>query len=324
MMDATTTGARALIPSVSVPSSVPERSYYDLPFLKRPTWGWEIALYFFLGGISAGAFILAGLADLFGRNRHRQFVRRARYLSLGTLLPCPALLIADLGRPAKFSHMLRVFKPQSPMNTGAWALFGYGQLAGLLAVLQSRKLMPARMQTGAERAVSLAAQPFALTILAYPGVLLSTTSTPVWANRRFLGPVIGMSSFSTACDALALVATDNPRTAAALDTVGRISRVAESSFLTAYMRRAGGTAAPLTRGRYAPLFWAGVVGAGLVLPEMLRGETRRTGNRKTGLLGTILSLAGGLALKWIIVHSGRESANDATANRAVSRPAAYS
>ena len=319
MMNATTTEGRALTPSVFVPSSVPEKTYYDLPFLKRPTWGWEIVLYFFLGGISAGAFILAGLADFFGGNRHRQFVRRARYLSLGTLLPCPPLLIADLGRPAKFSHMLRVFKPESPMNTGAWALFAYGQLAGIVAVLQSRKLMPARVQTGAERAVSLAAQPFALTILAYPGVLLSTTSTPIWANRRFLGPLIGMSSLSAACDSLALVATDKPQTAAALDTVGRISHAAEASFLAAYIRQAGETAAPVTRGRHAPLFWAGVVGAGLILPELLRSKTRGTGSRKTSLLGTVLSLAGGLALKWIVVHSGRESANDPSANRAVSR-----
>ena len=33
-------------------------------------------------------------------------------------LPAPALLIADLGRPARFLNMLRIFKPRSPMNIG--------------------------------------------------------------------------------------------------------------------------------------------------------------------------------------------------------------
>jgi formate-dependent nitrite reductase membrane component NrfD len=322
MIETTTAESRDITPVASAPSAFPQKSYYGLPFLKRPTWGWEIALYFFLGGISAGAFVLATMADLFGGNRHRDLVRKARYLSLGTLLPCPALLAADLGRPARFSHMLRVFKPQSPMNTGAWALFAYGQLAGLLAVLQSRKLLPVPAQTNVERGLSLAAQPFALTILAYPGVLLSTTSTPIWANRGFLGPLIAMSSFSAACDSLALVATHRSRTSAALDTVGRISRITEGGLLAAYTRQAGETGAPLTRGRQAPLFWAFVVGAGLILPELLRSQTRKTGSRKTSLLGTVLSLAGGLALKWIVVHSGRESASDAAANRAVSRRAA--
>ena len=46
-----------------------------------------------------------------------------------SLLPCPPLLIADLGDPKRFHHMLRVFKPGSPMSVGTWTLLTYSGAA---------------------------------------------------------------------------------------------------------------------------------------------------------------------------------------------------
>jgi len=43
------------------------------------------------------------------------------------------LLIADLGRPERFHHMLRVAKPSSPMSVGTWILTAYGPGSGLAA-----------------------------------------------------------------------------------------------------------------------------------------------------------------------------------------------
>ena len=37
------------------------------PFVADPQWGWWIVLYFYLGGIAAGAYFLATLIELFGR-----------------------------------------------------------------------------------------------------------------------------------------------------------------------------------------------------------------------------------------------------------------
>ena len=37
--------------------SATPKSYYDVPMLKPPVWKWEIATYFFLGGLSAGAYM---------------------------------------------------------------------------------------------------------------------------------------------------------------------------------------------------------------------------------------------------------------------------
>jgi hypothetical protein len=113
-----------------------EASYYDYPVLKAPFWRWEIIWYFFFGGLAAGCYVLASIASLFGSREDRAVTRTGYYLSLLALLPCPALLIKDLGRPERFLHMLRIFKVKSPMSTGVriWRL---NLFAGTLSLLSA-------------------------------------------------------------------------------------------------------------------------------------------------------------------------------------------
>src|SRR6266567_4562737 len=75
-------------------------------------------------------------ADMSGNKRLRELARAAYDVSFLTVLPCPPLLIADLGRPERFHHMLRVFKPMSPMNLGAWTLTGFSIPLTVIAALR--------------------------------------------------------------------------------------------------------------------------------------------------------------------------------------------
>ena len=97
-----------------------EPSYYDYPVLVRPFWRLVIIWYFFFGGLAAGCYVIASIAALFGSREDRVVTRTGYYLSLLALLPCPPLLIKDLGRPERFLHMLRIFKVKSPMSMGTW------------------------------------------------------------------------------------------------------------------------------------------------------------------------------------------------------------
>jgi formate-dependent nitrite reductase membrane component NrfD len=349
--------------------------YETVPMLKQPKWGWEIALYFFCEGISSGAYVLATLAELFGRGRFRRLSRAGYFTSLATLLPCPPLLIADLGRPERFHHMLRVFKPSSPMNLGAWALSGYSAAVAANAAKQvlmrsqqpqlaapqvSRSInrlstsgqqpspptqplltdgsaheentVVARMRSPVVGALGL---PFAMTMLSYPGVLLATTSTPVWSKSRFLGALMATSSISTgaAATSLALALTANGdrgssavfaknSTAAladvrALAKIETTARVAEGAALAAYIISEGDAARPLTNGDHKWHFWLGAVGAGLVLPVVIAKSSK---SRTANAIGSALTLLGGLALKWAITHAGKKSALDNKAARAATRP----
>jgi len=291
--------------------------YYGLPMLKRPLWGWEIALYFLSEGISSGCFVLGTMAELFGDGRHKTLTRHAHYLSLATLAPCPPLLIADLGRPDRFHHMLRVVKLKSPMSVGVWAMGGFSGPVAMLALKQFARLewMPGRM-------LAIAGLPFALTMLAYPGVLLSTTSNPLWARTRFLGPLLATSSMASATSALAIAAALDPesdeRTREALHRIEGVAKAAESVAMAAYVATTGKVARPLTKGRYATMFRIGAFAVGVALPAFLSFSRKKPGRAAT-VISSALSIAGAAALKWAIVHAGRDAAEDASLNLAATR-----
>ena len=46
----------------------------------------------------------------------------SRVGALASILASMYFLVADLGRPERFHHMLRVAKPSSPMSLGTWIL----------------------------------------------------------------------------------------------------------------------------------------------------------------------------------------------------------
>jgi hypothetical protein len=157
-------------------------SYYGRPVLKPPVWEWRVPAYFFTGGLSAGAALLAAGADLTGRPSLR---RAGRLGGFAALLVSVYLLVADLGRPERFHHMLRVAKPSSPMSVGTWILTAYGPGIGLAAAAE---LLPSRLRrTWIGRLVHVAARPaglsaavFAPGVASYTAVLLSQTAAPAW------------------------------------------------------------------------------------------------------------------------------------------------
>lgn len=309
-----------------------EEGYYGLPMLKRPTWRWQIAWYFYLEGVSSGAFLTASLAELFGGERMKPAVRAARRVAFLSFLPCPPLLIDDLGDPSRFHHMLRVFKPSSPMNLGAWALAAYSLPLTLLAAKQavSDLRLPKRplrfIGQAPLRSLDVIGIPFALTMMSYPGVLLSMTSTPLWAKSRLLGALFASNALSNGVAAtrlaLALGSVRDGEASRRLEKIEIASRIGESLALAGYLITTGREARPLTSGRQGRRFWLGAVGAGLVAPALIQAFKSKGRKRSLGatMLGSALTLAGGLALKWAVVHAGRDSADDLRSAHETTRP----
>jgi formate-dependent nitrite reductase membrane component NrfD len=162
------------------------RSYYGRAVLKPPVWEWMIPAYFFTGGLSAGSALLAAGADLTGRPALR---RAGRLGGFGALLASMGLLIADLGRPERFHHMLRVAKPSSPMSVGTWILVAYGPGSGLAAMAELlppslRTALPGRLLRAAARPAGLSAAAFAPGVASYTAVLLTQTAAPAWHEAR--------------------------------------------------------------------------------------------------------------------------------------------
>src|SRR6266567_1529707 len=164
-----------------------EPSYYDYPVLKAPVWRWEIIWYFFFGGLAAGCYVIASIAALFGSREDRPVVRTGYYLSLLSVLPCPILLIKDLGRPDRFLQMLRIFKVKSPMSMGTWGLLSFSLFSGVTAVIQAARdgilgrWWGSRMLAALpQRFLAMPGSALGVFLGGYTGVLLTATSIPLW------------------------------------------------------------------------------------------------------------------------------------------------
>lgn len=183
------------------------RSYYGKQILKSPVWDWRIAAYLFCGGTSAGAAMLAAGADLTERLALRKVTRIG---SLVSILASLYFLIADLGRPERFHHMLRVAKPSSPMSMGTWILSAYGPGAGVPAVAE---LMPRRLRRtwlgrlvdGAARPAGLWAAAMAPGVASYTAVLLSQTAVPAWREAHPYLPFVFTGSAAASGAGLGMV-----------------------------------------------------------------------------------------------------------------------
>jgi formate-dependent nitrite reductase membrane component NrfD len=267
-------------------------------------WTWEIPLYFWFGGIAAGSSFVALACDLSGDHRSARIARR---VALAALMPSPPLLVMDLGRPARFLNMLRIFKPRSPMSMGAWCLTAFGGVgtAAVAADLVGRP-REARVLGGANEVLGGY-------LGSYTGVLLASTAVPLWArSRMFLGPIFVTTAVATGAAAtrLVLVAAGLPDTHRTRHALGRVETgaIAVELAMSSYNEyRLGEVGDALERGCAGQLFqvakWS--VRTGLAL----RAARPRFGT-KIHHVASALYLTGGLAFRYAWVAAGHNSATD--------------
>jgi hypothetical protein len=171
-----------------------QTGYYGLPLLKPPTWTWEVPLYFFLGGISGMSACIAFAAQVF--EAPTSLIRFALWMGLIGASICPALLIADLGRPLRFLNMLRVFKWRSPMSMGSWILVGFSGCV-FVAVVGVELVVRGYghpVVVGVLWLGEISAALTGLSLASYTGVLLGATAIPVWHEHRRLLPAHFLTS----------------------------------------------------------------------------------------------------------------------------------
>jgi polysulfide reductase-like protein len=274
------------------------RSYYGRPVIKEPVWKWEIPLYFFSGGLSGASSMLSLAAKLFGNEK---LSRRALYIGAAADVVNPALLIADLGRPERFHHMLRVFKVTSPMNVGAWILLVNGGASNTAALLELLgRFRP--VKTFAHVVAALAGPPLAT----YTGVLLSDTAVPVWHEGRHELPwIFGASATASAGAAACLFLGPEDAAPARRLAVGAVA--VEGTLMRTMERRLGDLGSVYREGAAHKLSRAakGLAGAGAILLTR-RGARSRT----AATVGGALVCAGELCLRYAVVKAGSQSARD--------------
>ena len=299
--------------------------YYGIPVIHASHWKWLVVWYFFFGGISGASAVIAAVARLAGGKEAVRLARAATYVSFATLLPCPPLLILDLGRPRRFLNMLRTIRPSSPMSLGSWGLTAFGAVSTLVAVNQlAMDLSRAQGRTGSvvRYRIGLVLAPLhgaaGFFLAGYTGTLLAATAVPLWAKRpAMLGPLFLASAMASGTAAVAAVLALSPAEDEIIDErlhrLEAVATIAEGALLTAWLAGLGSTSRPLLEGRIGAIARHGVVGAGMTAPLALTAASGKLPwrmRRLANLLAPALTLCGVFALRYAVVEGGRLSAND--------------
>ena len=205
--------------------------------------------------------------------------------------------------------MLRIFKPRSPMNMGAWCLAAFTAV-GTGAV--GADLLGLRRTARGLGAVNAVLGGY---LGSYAGVLLAATAVPVWARSRiFLGPIFVSTAAATGAAVTRLVLTATGQrpvghpTRVALNHIQAGAMLAELTLSTVNERRLGRAGDVLSEGRTGRLFRTAQLFAATGVALNLLGVRRTTPCGQH--VASVLYLAAGLAFRFAWIEAGKASARD--------------
>lgn len=304
--------------------------------LKSADWPLLIDLYFFLGGLAGGVFVIATIANLLDGRRYRDIVRVGYYIAFLAILPGPIFLIVDLGLPTRFLHMFMVSKPSleigmnsftvgpfhlkllSPMNAGAWALLGFSLFAFLAALDVFREDRGGRSMSTLRVVAGVIGGFFGFFLAAYPGVLLGATARPLFISAHWLGALFLVVGASSGGAAIALIlsllgsqARDSLSRLMRFTAFALVLQLAALVLFIVAVQTAGSTGiaqalAQLLSGPYSLTFWLGAVVIGIVVPLALQflGGIKKAAPGMTALVSALI-LIGGFVVKYVIIAAGQ-------------------
>ena len=176
------------------PSMVPEpefESYYGRQIIKTPTWkNPDVPIYLFLGGMAGTSALLAEGAAIAGLPHLERVTRLAAAAGAagGTVA-----LVHDLGRPARFLHMMRVFKPTSPLSVGSFILAPFAGLSSVAALSHLTGRLPL-----VGRLAGVGAAAFGPPLATYTAALVANTAVPAWHEAHRELPFVFAGSAAAA------------------------------------------------------------------------------------------------------------------------------
>ena len=165
---------------------------------KVPGWHGIIAWDALLNGMATGLFLAAAVSELAAPAVFMRVAKVAYPVALVLLLVDLGLLVLDLGDPLRFHHMLRVFKPSSPMSLGTWCLTIFSLPLTAAAGLSLLAELGWDFEWARITAVVVGLLP-GFASAAYKGVLLSTNAQPGWKDARWLGGYLTNSALLMGC-----------------------------------------------------------------------------------------------------------------------------
>jgi protein NrfD len=302
-------------------------------------WGWEIPVYLFLGGVTAGIMVVAAIAILQGREKKWPAAAYKLILWAPVLISAGmAALFLDLSHKLYVWNFYLAFKITSPMSWGAWILVLVYPLTLLLILATFKKGYPQWYKKAegwikssplapyikwiykaiefAEKHIKIiawATLPVGILLGIYTGILLSSFGARPFWNSAILGPLFLVSGVSTGTALVVLLTRDHgERSFFARADLGLI---ATELFILALFLIGLATSSQqhieavklVLGGTLTPAFWISIVIVGLMLPAFFE-ILELKGREIPKYLPPALVLAGGLFLRIVFVYAGQVSA----------------
>jgi polysulfide reductase chain C len=304
--------------------------------LTKHYWVWPIAWYLFLGGLGGGTLTITGIFDLvFKGGIEAEGVLSGPLPELGSVFALAVfagvvclgvgtlLLIFELGQPKVF---YRTFLSRTAIIKYGACLLVFAMLFGFVYFLF---FLPPEWNlfyyswTWLRDISAICMVVFGTSVMVYTGVLLSSMKAKPFWNTPALPVLFTVSALSTATALIALLVGLWPATAfefATIDahvvneviiknlhTIDTVLVIAEAIVLVVYvimMYGAGNVTARTValkwiRGTFAPLFWGGMIVAGLLVPFC----SYLAGGVMAEMVAPVLVLAAGLLLRFLIIYS---------------------
>ncbi|PNV64679.1 polysulfide reductase [Rubneribacter badeniensis] len=297
----------------------------------KMVWDAFIAIYLFLAGLGAGAFVLGALTNW--AKKPAPAMKKIAFI-VGPVAVAVGTLVLVVDAHAGFNNPMRFFLLIS--NLGSVMSWGVIILSVFL-VVSIIDLIVLLVKKSTPKALDIVGAVMAVCVAAYTGVLLGDAGVafPLW-NMAIL-PVLFVVSAASTGFAIVMLVTHlaKPEETEALPFMGKVGlalpvlELALVIVLLAVTATADGSAAAaasasvanLISGPYAVAFWLGFIAIGLVLPFCLEMVRHRKGvgadpatseglpsDRPSGasdmtlaLAGECAVLVGGFMLRYLVI-----------------------
>ena len=271
----------------------------------QTVWGWQPALYLFLGGLGAGAFIAATLLYLRDSKKNLPVANTAMWAAFLCIVVGLVLLITELTNPLRGMMLWQSFSQfGSWMTIGAWLLFTAVVFIFAVGVLTFPALNREPAEVGeakaakgrfadkpAVKALAVIGAVLSLGVAVYTGILLmAVPGVPFW-HTPVLPCLFTVSALDTGVALVELIALTKRNTAPLaersflnLEKAVVFLVIVEAAVLVlffalmlagnewgaagsaSFAETARWSANLLIGGELSALFWVVLVGCGLCLP----------------------------------------------------------
>ena len=153
----------------------------------QEAFGFNIAMYFYLTGLSAGSFILSTLAYGFGMNQYRPIGRIGVILATLLLVIAPFFLLIHIGMPLRAWHLFVYLNWSSPITWGSFLLILYPINCIIYGYFMFKeKMKPTRI-------FGLIGIPLAIAVHGYTGFILAFGKARALWNTALM-PILFLAS----------------------------------------------------------------------------------------------------------------------------------